>query len=184
MENCIACGTPTDSIFTLYEVGVGNVENKESRTEYFTEGRSKIRRVHYKIITSLEGVTEHRFGYCKKCLSRDRRFGLRLLLLVTPAFFVPAVLLFLHARGSGSGILSLPGTGSIVLGFIGMIIIFIAAHYIFTGKRSLPYDAKKPEFDDRYLEEHRCRVLTPSEYEYFRKHDMKDIKSKIIDYPA
>lgn len=184
MENCIACGTPTDSIYTLYEVGIGPVENKEARTEYFTEGMSKIRRVHYKIITSLEGVKEHDFGYCNKCLMKDRTFGLRLLLLGVPAFLVPALLLFLYSRGAGSGLLSLPGIASVVLGFIGMIIAFMSVHYIFAGKRSLPYDTKKKDFDDRYLEVHNCRVLTPNEYEFYRKNGMKDIKNKIIDYPA
>jgi hypothetical protein len=184
MENCIACGTPTDSIYTLYEVGIGGVENKEARTEYFTEGRSKVRRVHYKIITSLAGVTEHHFGYCSKCLGADRRFGLKLLLLGAPAFLVPALLLFLYGRGTGAGLLSLPGIAAVVLGFIGMITAFMSAHYIFMGKRSLPYDAKKLEFDERYLMERNCRILAPNEYEFYQKNGMKDVKSKIIDYPA
>jgi hypothetical protein len=184
MENCIACGTPTDSIYTLYEVGIGGVENRESRTEYFTEGLSKIRRVHYKIITSLDGLTEHHFGYCKKCLTKDRRFGLKLLVLGAPAFLVPAALLFLYSRDAGSGLLSLPGIAAVVLGFIGMITAFMSVHYIFAGKRSLPYDTKKKDFDDRYLEERNCRVLTPNEYEFYRKNGMKDIKNRTVDYPV
>ncbi len=183
MEKCIACGTETDSIYTLYELHIGGVENKEARSEYYTDGTRKMRRVHYKVITSFDGVTEHNFGYCDRCLTKSRRFGLKLLFLGAPALLVPAALLLLYSRSAG-GIWTLPGIAGIVLGFIGMIIAFMSVHYIFAGKRSLPYDTKKLDFDERYMEERNCRVLTPTEYEFFRKNDMKDIRNRVAEQPA
>jgi hypothetical protein len=34
------------------------------------------------------------------------------------------------------------------------------------------------------MEERSCRVLTPNEFEFYKKNDMKDIKNRVIDQPV
>lgn len=186
MEHCIACGKPTGAVYTLYEARMGEVETREARTEYLSEGTSRIRRVHYKVITPLDAIEEHHFGFCEKCLTRNRRRGFKLLFLGAPAFIVPAAGLFLYSRSlSGDS-----GTGKVlavtaaVTGFIGLMTAFISLHFIFAGKRTLPYDRKKPEFDEVYRLQRKCLILTPNEYDFYRKNDMKDVKNRVVDFPA
>jgi len=186
MEKCIVCGKETDSVFTLYEAHIGNTETVDERTEYIALGARKIRRVHRKIITNYDAVTEHPFGYCPRCLGENRRRGIKYLIGGCVGLMAPAAVLFMYGRGLGGGS-ALKEPLSVLAplaGFAGLIIAFMGVHYVFSGKKSLPYDRKKGDFDGQYAESRSCKIMSPGEYEYYRKNGMKDVSRKAVDLPA
>lgn len=181
MEKCIRCGADTDRTYTMYECRVGDIEKIETRTEYIPTNFKPQKRVHYKIVTSYDETTEHVFGYCSNCLYSSRKTGLKILLILFPALFVPAAILFFVSGGLNAG----KGSGlfwiSLVLGFAGALAFFTSVHLIFASNRKSPYYAKKTELNDLYMETHNCRVLTPKEYEHLKKNDFREMKTTYSD---
>ncbi len=183
MGKCISCGNETDKTYVMYECRVGNVEKKESRTEYIpTEFRPQ-KRQHYKITTTYDTITEHPFGFCNRCLYKNRSMGLKLLAVVIPALIIPGALLvyFSGSAASGSGTAKALLYSGVAAGFAGIIGLSASIHFIFAGNWRTPYYAKKAEMGDNYGELHNCLVLDPKEFEYLEKKEFKQVISTWTD---
>ncbi len=186
MEKCIVCGKETESVYLLYEAHIGGTETVDERTEFIAQGARKIRRVHQKAITIFDTVTEHPFGYCAHCLGANRRRGMRYLIGGCLGLMAPAAAFFMYGRGlsEGSALKAPLAAGASLAGFAGLIIAFMGVHFIFSGKKSLPYDRKKGDFDEEYMQSRSCKIMTPGEYEYYRKNGMKEVSRKVVDLPV
>lgn len=180
MEQCIICGNQTDNVFVVYRAREEEPETQEVRSDYFSQGTRQIRRVHQKIITRFTDIKEEPFGYCRHCLYANRRKGLKLI-MAGAALIAITILVFVIMHIPGR--LSAFDIIAAIAGFAGVLTFFGGLHFALSSTKNVPYDAQKSKLFS-VKSDGRVRLLSPMEYEYFKKNGMAEIKHRTVDLPV